>query len=278
MSLSDREDLVRLAREFDALIITDDVYDFLQWSSDSSKSLAHPDQAVLPRIVDVDRYLDGGPKDDFGNAVSNGSFSKLIGPGTRTGWAEGTEKMAFGISQAYVFCPVASRHKRLDHPVKSTQTNQLARGSSRSGGAPSHLTATIIAQLFPTGAFAQFLASSLKPNYARRYHRLMGAIREHLLPLGISLPTTPDVAGGYFIWLQLPAPLRASELAAVALQQQQVKVATGNLFQVQGDPSAGPEDFNRGVRLCFAWEHEDRLEEGVRRLAEAVQNALHPGT
>ncbi|KAI9042982.1 aminotransferase-like domain-containing protein [Aspergillus affinis] len=247
MSLSDRESLVRLAREFDALIITDDVYDFLQWSSDPKKSLAHPDKARLPRIVDVDRYLDGGPQDDFGNAVSNGSFSKLIGPGTRTGWAESTEKVAWGISQA---------------------------GSSRSGGAPSHLAATIIDQLFPTGTFPRFLEESLKPSYARRYYRLMGAIREHLLPLGVTLPTTPEVAGGYFIWVQLPAPLRASELAPVALQEQKVKVATGNLFQVQGDPSAGPDDFNRGVRLCFSWEHEDRLEEGVRRLACAVRNAL----
>lgn len=103
MSLSDRQNLVRLAREFDALIITDDVYDFLQWSPVPTESLARPDKAGLPRIVDVDRYLDGGPKDDFGNAVSNGSFSKLIGPGMRTGWAEGTEKMAVGISQAYAF-------------------------------------------------------------------------------------------------------------------------------------------------------------------------------
>lgn len=101
MSLSDRQELVRLAREFDALIITDDVYDFLQWSPDPNGSLSHPNRAVQPRIVDVDRYLDGGPKDEWGNAVSNGSFSKMIGPGARTGWAEATEKTAFGISQAY---------------------------------------------------------------------------------------------------------------------------------------------------------------------------------
>lgn len=102
MSLSDRQGLVRLAREFDALIVSDDVYDFLQWSPDPKGVLQNADQAIRPRLVDVDRYLDGGPKDEFGNTVSNGSFSKLIGPGTRTGWAEGTEKMAFGISQAYV--------------------------------------------------------------------------------------------------------------------------------------------------------------------------------
>ena len=102
MSLADREGLVRLAREFDALIVTDDVYDFLQWSPDPEKPLAQPDKAQIPRVVDVDRYLDGGPKDEWGNVVSNGSFSKLIGPGARTGWAEGTEKFAYGLSQTYV--------------------------------------------------------------------------------------------------------------------------------------------------------------------------------
>ena len=61
MSLSDRQGLVRLAREFDALIITDDVYDFLQWSPDPNGSLSHPNRAVQPRMADIDRYLDGGP-------------------------------------------------------------------------------------------------------------------------------------------------------------------------------------------------------------------------
>lgn len=102
VSLRRREGLVRLARRFDALIIADDVYDFLQWPSDPNA----PDTkeiASTPRIVDVDGYLDGGPKDEFGNAVSNGSFSKLIGPGMRVGWAEGTENFAYGLSQAYDF-------------------------------------------------------------------------------------------------------------------------------------------------------------------------------
>lgn len=77
--------------------MTDDVYDFLQWPSTPGTS---PGPGVhLPRVVDVDRFLDGGPKDEWGNVVSNGSFSKLIGAGVRTGWAEGTEKFAYGLSQ-----------------------------------------------------------------------------------------------------------------------------------------------------------------------------------
>lgn len=87
--------MVRLAREFDALVVTDDVYDFLQWRADGQSTL---DNAVLPRLVDVDRTLDGGAK-GFGNTVSNGSFSKIAGPGLRTGWVEGTPRFSWGCSQ-----------------------------------------------------------------------------------------------------------------------------------------------------------------------------------
>lgn len=103
MSLRRRQELVRLAREYDALIITDDVYDFLQWPSSLSSQTMSLEKAAMPRIVDIDRYLDGGTErqgaDGFGNAVSNGSFSKIFGPGVRTGWAEGTTKLAYGVSQ-----------------------------------------------------------------------------------------------------------------------------------------------------------------------------------
>lgn len=105
MTLRRREELVRVARDFDALIVTDDVYDFLQWPSSPNSHTSGLDTAVLPRVVDVDRFLDGGSEreggDGFGNAASNGSFSKICGPGLRTGWVEGTPKLAHGISQTY---------------------------------------------------------------------------------------------------------------------------------------------------------------------------------
>lgn len=109
---------------------------------------------------------------------------------------------------------------------------------------------------------------------ARRYHRLMGAIQKHLLPLGVTLPSQTDIAGGYFIWAQLPNSLSASSLASSALLEHGVKVATGDVFQVQGDSAYRPAQLDHHVRLCFAWEEEDRLEEGVRRFACAVQLAL----
>ncbi|KAK9591830.1 Valine--pyruvate aminotransferase [Aspergillus fumigatus] len=247
MSLSDREQLVQLAREFDALIVTDDVYDFLQWSVDPDCPLAAPDEARVPRLVDIDRYMDGGPQDEWGNVISNGSFSKLIGPGMRTGWAEGTAKLAYGLSQT---------------------------GSSRSGGAPSQIASTIIAQLLINGTFQSHLTGVLQPAYARRYHVMMSSIRKHLLPLGVGLPDSSEVVGGYFIWVRLPSPLRAADIVQLAQKTQNLRVAAGEIFQIPGDSVDRGNDFHVFLRLCFAWSEEDQLAEGVRRLGCVIHDAL----
>ena len=102
----------------------------------------------------------------------------------------------------------------------------------------------------------------------------MSAIREHLVPLGIGLPPAPGVAGGYFIWLRLPSPLRASDLASIAQRDQKLIVASGNVFGVQRDPATGKNEFDNGLRLCFAWEEEHKLEEGVRRLGSVIREVL----
>lgn len=112
MSLRRRRELVQLAREFDMLIACDDVYDQLQWPADVGEShaiviesqLEATETAHIPRLVDIDRDLDGGANradaDGFGNVFSNGTFSKIAGPGLRVGWAEGTTKFTYGLSQA----------------------------------------------------------------------------------------------------------------------------------------------------------------------------------
>lgn len=88
MTLGDREELVRLARKFDVLLITDDVYDVLRWCPEAGCTCQDAHLISPARLVDVDRFLSG--QDPFGNAISNGSFSKIVAPGVRVGWMEGT--------------------------------------------------------------------------------------------------------------------------------------------------------------------------------------------
>ncbi|QSS54992.1 aminotransferase [Histoplasma capsulatum var. duboisii H88] len=283
MSLRRREELVRLARKYDALIISDDVYDHLQWPAFPSVSAneKYPHKAVVSRIVDVDRYLDGGPSGEFGNAVSNGSFSKLIGPGCRVGWAEGAEKLVYGLSQV---------------------------GSSRSGGCPSQFTSTFIRELLASNALKTHIRTILQPAYSKRYHTLTTAVQKHLVPLGVSLPTGPAnetstdavrngstigacangkgaIAGGYFLWLRFPPGLRASDLAKKAQEEENLIIASGSLFKVvregpgDGNGDGGgekePEDFEGFVRLCFAWEEEEKFDEGAARLARLIRREMH---
>lgn len=90
MARKTRAKLLQLARKYDILIISDDVYDFLRWSPEcliESKTLA----AAPPRIVDLDGLL--GDAGGWGNSISNGSFSKIVAPGVRVGWAEASQKM-----------------------------------------------------------------------------------------------------------------------------------------------------------------------------------------
>lgn len=87
MTLEDRVELVRIAREFDVLLVTDDVYDVLRWCPEEGCACQDAHLVSPPRLVDVDRALPG--QEPFGNAISNGSFSKIVAPGVRVGWMEG---------------------------------------------------------------------------------------------------------------------------------------------------------------------------------------------
>lgn len=155
----------------------------------------------------------------------------------------------------------------------------MSRGSSRSGGAPSQFTSTIVCQFLPTGTLRRHIRHRLLPAYATRYHRAMAAIREHLLPLGVTLPSgTQETAGGYFIWVGLPPPLRAEEIARLGLAEG-VKVASGELFQVvQGTATPGRGRFENNLRISFAWEEESRLAEGIRRLAGVISTVANGPT
>lgn len=248
MTLQRREQLVRLAREYDALIITDDVYDMLQWPLHPSDKTLTAYTALQPRLVDVDRYLDGGPTSEWGNAMSNGTFTKIIAPGCRTGWAESTPKLSWALSQC---------------------------GSSRSGGAPSHLVASMIHQMIANGGLDQHIQNTVLPAYEKRYKRMLQAVEARLAPLGISvLSQNGDIAGGYFIWLTLPASLDVTDVCKTALEEQNLEVIAGPKFRVQDDVDNEDTRFDRNIRLCFAYEAFDALDEGVARLADVIRMKL----
>lgn len=87
--LETRRKVVEIARKWDMLVISDDVYDFL--GNDGDTSALTPDKKLLPRLVTLDHEIgkeQGIEGDEAGYTISNCSFSKLLGPGLRCGWIE----------------------------------------------------------------------------------------------------------------------------------------------------------------------------------------------
>lgn len=250
MSLRRRTELVHLARRHDALIISDDVYDSLQWPVCRNQGALRDDSppaTVLPRLCDIDIAL--GPMDDdprhFGNAVSNGSFSKIVAPGVRTGWAEGTPAFAYGLSQT---------------------------GSTRSGGSPSQFGATAMCRLLRDGALDSHLQSVIIPALQRRHALLLSALGEHMAPLGVLYDTESGgraMYGGYFVWLSLPGTLDSEAIAEYAKREENLVFGHGRMFEVYGDEESVPSRHH--IRVSFSWESEEAIVEGIQRLASVVK-------
>lgn len=278
MSLKRREKLVRVARKFNALVVCDDVYDMLQWPRDSTISdmgeYVPLDKAHLPRLVDVDNYLSPAPAaDSFGNVISNGSFTKILGPGMRTGWVESTPKFAYRLSQT---------------------------GVQKSGGAPSQFAAVCISNLLEQGQLQSHVFHTLQPAHRRRWTILRRAIGRELEPLGVSVIEQPPkqgsegLAGGYFIWITLPEPVRAAEVAEAAKVDENLIVAPGAMFEIPdergrmqpdvtsrphqiseiGLPAKGDTAFPRSLRLCYAWTDLELLDVGITKLGRVIVKCL----
>ncbi|KAL7785218.1 pyridoxal phosphate-dependent transferase [Trichoderma ceciliae] len=248
MSVRRRESLVKLARKHDALVICDDVYDFLQWPLEGAVSAQRPPEMRLPRLCDIDMSLGRAENDPqgFGHTVSNGSFSKIAGPGVRTGWAESTPAFALGLSKT---------------------------ASTMSGGAPSQLCAAMLADLLRTGELVSFIECKTRPVLQRRHKIMLDAVKVHLAPLGViareSSISGEGVYGGYFVWLTLTQGPSAVLVSDAALEEENLIIGRGNMFAVRGDEDGAT--FDRNFRLCFSWEPEESLVDGVKRLGQLLK-------
>lgn len=249
-----RKDLVRLARRHDALIISDDVYDLLQWPVNFPLSPRVPPDAspemIIPRLCDIDLGMEPSTEDPqrFGYAVSNGSFSKMAGPGMRTGWLEGSKAFAFGLAQT---------------------------GATKSGGAPSQFCAAVIADMVASGALQEYLATTVRPALQQRHRVTVEAIHHDLHRHGVSVRQTGlvdgGVYGGYFVWLTLPDGVSAELVAELCLEENLV-IGSGSMFAVHGDEHS--VNLDRYLRLTFSYVEEEDLALGVKRLASVLRKIL----
>ncbi|CEP10237.1 hypothetical protein [Parasitella parasitica] len=217
-----RKKLVQLGRKYNMLIICDDVYDILTFEGKIPK-----------RLVAYD--LESPDNNAKHVVVSNGSFSKILAPGSRTGWIEAGET----IIQQVGAC-----------------------GSFISGGSPSNLSSQIINEMLVDNTLHQHIDYLRITHADRLYQGLYEPIQRELVPLGCSIDIRPK--GGYFLWLRVPIP--GNQLMSITRRHNiDVAVGLGTLFTVT--KNNGDDYF---VRLSFAHYDTKTLQLGVARLKQAL--------
>ncbi|RVD88567.1 uncharacterized protein DFL_002747 [Arthrobotrys flagrans] len=244
LSLSSRLQLVKLAREHDILLISDDVYDFLDYQN--SPSGDH--KTAMKRLVDIDREL-GVREGEKGHTLSNCSFSKILGPGVRCGWVEGATRV---LAQA------------------------MGRsGANHSGGTPCQLSSTIVHRLLledegKKKRVIDDVIGKICVAYKRRAGLLETLIKEYW-PEGTEVQGGD---GGYFLWVKLPEGYDAREVAKVAVGRG-VKVGGGDGFEVPVVKGVGEGNSmgwgGRYLRLSVSYLEEEKIGEGVRILGEVMR-------
>ncbi|HMQ31719.1 MAG TPA: PLP-dependent aminotransferase family protein [Chloroflexaceae bacterium] len=161
LSLEGRRRVVALAARYGVLVVEDDAYVDLRFSGEALPPMAALDEEWVLRV---------------------GTFSKILAPGLRMGWAHGPKGL-----------------------IERLQMFKLEGGS---GPFLTHL----VARFAHDGRLDRHI-EALRAHYAVKCERLATALRREV-PDGDFI--TPE--GGFFIWLRLPAGMTASELAPVALR------------------------------------------------------------
>jgi len=210
MSLERRRRLVELARQRELLVVEDNPYGLLRFGGEP-----------LPPLY----QLDGG---DF--VIYVGTFSKILSPGIRLGWAVAPP-------------PVMEK---------------IVLGKQASDLCSSTLTQHFVREYFGEGRWREYIAD-LVDIYRSRRDTMVDALREYF-PAEASW-TEPE--GGLFIWATLPEYIDTTDLLAKALREN-VAFVPGQAAYV--DESRG----RSSMRLNFSGVNDDEIREGVRRIGKAI--------
>jgi 2-aminoadipate transaminase len=229
MSLARRRRLIALARERELLILEDNPYGLLRYEGESLPTLYSLDAQAVGR---------GGASD---LVIYLGTFSKILSPGLRLGWA------------------VAPR------PVLE-KLNLGKQGAD--------LCSSSVTQMFVAAYFRERTADGrpawldyverLRELYRLRRDAMLEALAEHFGEQ--ARWTRPQ--GGLFIWATLDERIDTTDLLALARKTEGVAFVPGRAAYVDGRSGAS------SMRLNFAGMAEEDIHEGVRRIGRAIREQL----
>ncbi|MEG1602446.1 MAG: PLP-dependent aminotransferase family protein [Cloacibacillus sp.] len=214
--LARRKEILEIAAKYGVPIFEDDPYHYLSYDEEPP--------ATYLALAGDDRRV-----------IHSNSFSKLIAPGLRCGWAVVPDAV---IPQLNAF--------------------RISAGLTR----PAILQQGIVNYLKGVD-FAQRV-KFLRDTYRVRRDGMTAAIERHLKPLGIK---TNYPKGGFFLWGEADGIDDMTAFARFAVTEKKIGIIPGSAFYTLDE---GKKD-KRSFRISFAKVAPEVAEEGVRRLAEAFR-------
>jgi 2-aminoadipate transaminase len=229
MSLARRRRLVEVAHERELLILEDNPYGLLRYEG-----------AALPTLYSLDAEL-GSTRAAADLVIYLGTFSKILSPGLRLGWA------------------VAPR------PV----LEKLNLGKQGADLCSSSVTQLFVAEYFKEHdgrgepGWLTYL-EQLKALYRRRRDVMLAALDEHF---GEQAHWTRP-QGGLFVWATLDERIDTTDLLAQARESEGVAFVPGRAAYMDGQRGSS------SMRLNFAGVPDDEIREGIRRIGRVVREQL----
>ncbi|AXG14890.1 PLP-dependent aminotransferase family protein [Intrasporangium calvum] len=215
MSLTRRTRLVELAEEFDAVILEDTPYRELRYEGER-----------LPTIKSLDRT---------GRVVHLGSFSKILAPGLRLGWA--------------LSSPEVRDKLALLKLAADTQNGTLNMRAA----------AHYLSRFDLEGHIASML-----PTYRHQRDLMLTMLEEHF-PDGT---TWTRARGGLFTWVTFPEGLDMARF------QRDLLIPRAGVIVVPGAPFFAVQPERNHARMSFSGVPDDRIVAGVSAMGALLHEAL----
>lgn len=211
MSLEKRKKVYELCRDHNVLILEDNPYGDLRFSGED-----------IPSIKSLD---------DAGVVMYAGSFSKVVSPGMRVGYAIGPKP----VIQKMVVC-------------------------KQGEDVHSNIWAQIVCHRFMTGTDYEAHLERLRGIYRRKSSVLLEAMEKHFSPL----ITWNRFEGGLFAWCELPEGMDMLDFVKRGTERK-VCVVPGTAFLTDENEPC------RAFRINFSTPTDEQLSEGVRILGEIAR-------
>ena len=215
MNLERRKHLIELANKYNVLVVEDSAYRELRYVGEQ-----------LPTIKSLDTE---------GRVIHLGSFSKILAPSMRLGWALASPEILDKLSLLKLASDTQNSTLNMNATFEYLQRHDI----------DEHI-------------------AKIRPNYLRKLNLMLSTMRE-TFPDEVSF-TEPE--GGLFTWLTFPVGFDATNfMKETLLPKGKVAYVPGaTFFPVVQEPNH--------ARVNFSGVEDDRIVEGISRIGKLLKQTL----